>query len=126
MLSVLGCPSYVFPDGAQPTLELVFVTIPAKYFVFRGQSSYFGDRTRTPMKFPDQNTESERTALGAKASYDCKIGQVEIIPEVSATWQHEFGDTAYAASLASGAANSFTVTGRTLDAAVFESARALL
>jgi outer membrane autotransporter protein len=66
-----------------------------------------------PMKFPDQNTESERTAFGGQASYNWKIGHVTLIPQVSAAWQHEFGDTAYSivASLASGAGNSFTVTG---------------
>jgi outer membrane autotransporter protein len=66
-----------------------------------------------PLKFPDQNTESERTAFGAKASYEWKIGNITAIPQVSAAWQHEFGDTDYSvvASLASGAGNSFTVFG---------------
>ena len=66
-----------------------------------------------PLTFPNQNTESERPAFGAKASYEWKIGQFTAIPQVSAAWQHEFGDAAYSvvASLASGAGNSFTVTG---------------
>lgn len=66
-----------------------------------------------PLKFRDQNTESERTAFGAKASYEWKIGNITLLPQVSAVWQHEFGDTAYSvvASLASGAGNSFTVQG---------------
>ena len=55
-----------------------------------------------PLKFPDQNTESERTAFGAKATYEWKIGNVTAIPQVSAAWQHEFGSTEYSvvASLA--------------------------
>ena len=66
-----------------------------------------------PLTFPRQNTESERTAFGAKASYEWKIGNITAIPQVSAGWQHEFGSTEYAvvASLASGAGNSFTVHG---------------
>jgi outer membrane autotransporter protein len=66
-----------------------------------------------PLTFPNQNTESERTAFGGKATYEWKIGQITAIPQVSAAWQHEFGDTAYSvvASLASGAGNSFTVHG---------------
>jgi outer membrane autotransporter protein len=66
-----------------------------------------------PLKFGDQNTESERTAFGGKASYQCKIGNVTVIPEVNAAWQHEFGSAAYtvAANFANGAGNSFTVSG---------------
>ena len=66
-----------------------------------------------PLKFPNQNTESERTAFGAKAFYNWKIGSITAIPQFSAAWQHEFGSTEYSvvASLASGAGNSFTVFG---------------
>jgi autotransporter-associated beta strand protein len=78
-----------------------------------GLNSFTETGSLAPMKFPDQNTESERTAFGAKASYEWKIGHITAIPEVSVAWQHEFGDTAYSvvASLASGAGNSFTVLG---------------
>jgi autotransporter-associated beta strand protein len=66
-----------------------------------------------PLKFPDQNTQSERTAFGAKASYEWKIGHVTVLPQISAAWQHEYGATAYSviASFANGAGNSFTVFG---------------
>jgi autotransporter-associated beta strand protein len=66
-----------------------------------------------PLKFPDQNTESERAAFGAKAFYNWKIGSITAIPQFSAAWQHEFESTEYSvvASLASGAGNSFTVFG---------------
>ena len=66
-----------------------------------------------PLKFPNQNTESERTAFGAKTTYEWKIGNITAIPQFSAAWQHEFGSTEYSvvASLASGAGNSFTVFG---------------
>jgi outer membrane autotransporter protein len=48
-----------------------------------------------------------------RASYEWKIGRVVVIPEISAAWQHEFGDQSYSivSSFANGAGNSFTVTG---------------
>jgi autotransporter-associated beta strand protein len=66
-----------------------------------------------PLAYPSQNAESFRTAFGAKASYDWKIGPVQVIPELRLAWQHEFGDTDYSlvSSFASGAGNSFTVSG---------------
>jgi autotransporter-associated beta strand protein len=66
-----------------------------------------------PLKFPDQNTESETTAFGAKAMYEWKIGKVTLIPQVSAAWQHEYGSVAYQviAGFASGAGTNFTVNG---------------
>jgi outer membrane autotransporter protein len=77
----------------------------------------FGDFTEggslAPLAYPGQNAESFRTALGMKASYDWKIGPIHLIPELRLAWQHEFGDTEYSlvSSFASGAGNSFTVTG---------------
>jgi outer membrane autotransporter protein len=66
-----------------------------------------------PLSFSDQNANSSRTALGAKASYDWHAGHVLIRPEIRASWQHEFGDPDYSvvSRFASGAGNSFTVTG---------------
>jgi uncharacterized protein with beta-barrel porin domain len=66
-----------------------------------------------PLKFPSQNYESERSAFGAKASYDWKVGHITVIPQVSAAWQHEYGSAAYTvtANFANGAGNSFTVSG---------------
>jgi outer membrane autotransporter protein len=66
-----------------------------------------------PLTFNDQNANSNRTALGAKISYDWQVGHVVVKPELRAAWQHEFGDTANSivASFANGAGNSFTVNG---------------
>jgi len=66
-----------------------------------------------PLAYPSQNAESFRTAFGARASYDWKIGPAHIIPELRLAWQHEFGDTDYSlvSSFASGAGDSFTVSG---------------
>lgn len=66
-----------------------------------------------PLKFNDQSVDSIRTALGAKASYDWKIGHVLVRPELSVAWQHEYGDSTYSivSRFANGAGNSFTVSG---------------
>jgi outer membrane autotransporter protein len=65
-----------------------------------------------PLNIDNQNVESERTAIGMKASYEWKLGHVIIKPEISAAWQHEFGDQSYSivASFANGVGNSFTVS----------------
>jgi autotransporter-associated beta strand protein len=82
-------------------------------YSYTGLSGFSETGSLAPLKFPDQNTESERTAFGAKASYEWKVGQIVLIPQVSAAWQHEFGDTAYSivSGFATGAGNNFTVTG---------------
>lgn len=82
-------------------------------YSYIGLNSFTETGSLAPLKFPDQNTESERSAFGARASYDWKIGQITVIPQVSAAWQHEYGDTAYSivSGFATGAGKSFTVTG---------------
>ena len=80
-------------------------------YTYVGFSGFTESGSLAPLKFPNQNSESERTAFGAKASYDWKVGRVIIRPEISLAWQHEYGDQAYSivSSFASGAGNSFTV-----------------
>jgi len=82
-------------------------------FTYVGFESFTESGSLAPLKFPDQNSESERTAFGMKASYDWKVGRVIIRPEISIAWQHEYGDQAYSivSSFANGAGNSFTVNG---------------
>ena len=82
-------------------------------FSYVGLDGFSETGSLAPLRFPDQNTESERTAFGAKASYQWKIGKVTLIPQVNAAWQHEFGSVAYqvVAGFASGAGTNFTVNG---------------
>jgi autotransporter-associated beta strand protein len=82
-------------------------------YSYTGLNSFTETGSLAPLKFPDQNTESERTAFGAKASYEWKVGHIILIPQVSLAWQHEFGATAYSivSGFATGAGNNFTVTG---------------
>lgn len=72
------------------------------------------DPFAAPLAYPRQNAESFRTAFGARASCDWKLGPVQIIPEVRLAWQHEYGNTDYSlvSSFASGAGNSFTLAVR--------------
>jgi autotransporter-associated beta strand protein len=78
-----------------------------------GLNSFTETGSLAPLKFPDQTAESERSAFGFKTTYDWKVGHIDLLPEFSAAWQHEYGDTEYSivANLASGAGNSFTVVG---------------
>jgi autotransporter-associated beta strand protein len=82
-------------------------------FSYVGLDGFTESGSLAPLKFPDQNNESERTAFGAKASYDWKIGHITVIPQISAAWLHEYGATAYSvvANFANGAGTSFTVNG---------------
>ncbi len=82
-------------------------------FNYIGLNGFTETGSLAPLTFPDQNKESERSAFGAKASYDWKIGHVTVIPQINAAWQHEYGSTAYSvvANFASGAGKSFTVVG---------------
>ena len=82
-------------------------------YTYVGLNGFTEKGSLAPLKFADQSVDSIRTALGIKASYDLKIGGVLIRPEIRASWQHEYDDTAYSivASFANGAGNSFTVVG---------------
>ena len=66
-----------------------------------------------PLNVPGQSEDSIRTAFGAKASYDWKLGGVVIRPELSLAWQHEYADTAYEidSRFANGAGGVFAVHG---------------
>jgi len=82
-------------------------------YTYVGLDSFTEHGSLAPLSFSNQNAESTRTALGAKASYDWHVGHVVVRPEIRASWQHEFGDTDYSivSRFASGAGNSFTVNG---------------
>ncbi len=66
-----------------------------------------------PLTVNGQTSESTRTSLGIRATYDAKVGGVTVRPEVKLAWQHEFGDSAYSVTsrFATLGGNPFTVTG---------------
>jgi autotransporter-associated beta strand protein len=82
-------------------------------FSYIGLNGFTETGSLAPLKYPNQNTESERSAIGAKATYEWKIGHVTVIPQLDLAWQHEYGDQAYSvvAGFASGAGTNFTVNG---------------
>lgn len=82
-------------------------------YTYVGTDGFTEHGSLAPLNVHGGKAESLRTALGFKASYDCKVGRVLVKPELRAAWQHEFGDTAYGleSSLADGASGTFNVNG---------------
>jgi autotransporter-associated beta strand protein len=82
-------------------------------YTWVGVDGFTEQGSLAPLKIDDQHAESKRTALGARASYDWKVGGMVVTPELRVAWQHEFGQTQYAvaSSFASGAGTGFSVTG---------------
>jgi uncharacterized protein with beta-barrel porin domain len=107
-LNVLVAGGYDWTQGA-----LTIGPIASFQYTYVGLNSFTESGSLAPLRFGDQSVDSIRTALGIKASYDLKIGGVLIRPEIRASWQHEYDDTAYSivASFANGAGNSFSVVG---------------
>jgi outer membrane autotransporter protein len=64
-----------------------------------------------PLQFGSQSAESIRSTLGFKVSFDWKLGDAIVRPELSAAWKHEYGPRSFAidSRLASGAGSLFTV-----------------
>ena len=82
-------------------------------YTYASLGSFTESGSLAPLHYGAQHGESLRSAVGAKASYDWKIGGVLIRPEVRAAWQHESGTTAYAinSSFAHGGGGTFTTHG---------------
>jgi len=82
-------------------------------YTYVGIDGFTEHGSLAPLRIGEQSGESIRTAFGAKASYDWKIGRVLVKPEIRAAWQHEYGDDDYAldCTFANGAGNAFTVHG---------------
>jgi outer membrane autotransporter protein len=82
-------------------------------YTYLGIDSFGEHGSLAPLDFPTQHQESIRSAFGAKASYDLKIGSILLRPEVRAAWQHEYGDATLGidSSFANGAGPEFLVHG---------------
>jgi outer membrane autotransporter protein len=74
---------------------LTFGPTASFQYTYTGLSGFTETGSLAPLTYDSQSKESYRTAFGAKASYDWKVGGVIIKPEVSLAWQHEFGDSSY-------------------------------
>jgi len=82
-------------------------------YTYLGIDSFGEHGSLAPLDFPTQHQESIRSAFGAKASCDWKIGSILLRPEVRAAWQHEYGDAILGidSSFANGAGPEFLVHG---------------
>ncbi|EDY17329.1 outer membrane autotransporter barrel domain protein [Chthoniobacter flavus Ellin428] len=82
-------------------------------YTYVGMNGFTEHGSLAPLDIHSGKGESIRTAFGAKASYDWKVGGIVIKPEVRVAWQHEYGDSTYdlGSSFANGAAGSFVVQG---------------
>jgi uncharacterized protein with beta-barrel porin domain len=107
-LNVLAAGGYDWTQGA-----LTIGPIASFQYTYASLNSFTEKGSLAPLRFADQSVDSLRTALGIKVSYDLKIGGVLFRPEIRASWQHEYDDSAYSivASFANGAGNSFSVVG---------------
>jgi outer membrane autotransporter protein len=107
-LDVLFGTGYDFKKGS-----FTFGPTASFNYTYTGMSSFDEHGSLAPLTNIHGDSDSLRTAFGMKASYDWKAGSVIIRPEVSASWQHEYGDSAYslASSFANGAGGSFTTSG---------------
>ena len=82
-------------------------------YTYASLGSFTETGSLAPLHYGSQHGESLRSAVGAKASYDWKIGGVLIRPEVRAAWQHEYGQDGFAitSSFANGGGGAFTTHG---------------
>ena len=107
-LNVLAAGGYDWTQGA-----LIIGPIASFQYTYASLNSFTEKGSLAPLRLADQSVDSLRTALGIKVSYDLKIGGVLFRPEIRASWQHEYDDSAYSivASFANGVGNSFSVVG---------------
>jgi outer membrane autotransporter protein len=82
-------------------------------YTYLGLGSFTERGSLAPLNFPDQHQESISSILGAKASYDWKIGKITVRPELRLGWRHEYGDATpgLISDFASGAGSKFLVHG---------------
>jgi outer membrane autotransporter protein len=85
-------------------------------YTYAGSDAFTEHNSLVPLNIHGGSAESERTAFGAKLSYECRCGHWLIKPELRVAWQHEFGNTTYAldSNFASGAGSTFTSVGPSL------------
>jgi len=106
-LNVLVSTGYDFKVGG-----LTFGPTASFQYTYDGFHNFGETGSLAPLDFPGQYQDSLRSAFGMKASYDWKLGGIVIKPEISAAWQHEFGDSTFAIdSTFAGSSDTFSVNG---------------
>jgi outer membrane autotransporter protein len=107
-LNALFGAGYDFKAGG-----LTFGPTASFNYTYVGTNGFTENGSLAPLDVHGGRGESLRSAFGFKASYDWKCGGILIKPEISAAWQHEYGDAAYSldSSFSNGAGSTFTVAG---------------
>jgi outer membrane autotransporter protein len=62
-------------------------------YTYTGVDSFNETGSLDPLHINSSSGESILTNVGARATYDWHIGSMVLVPEVRATWQHEYSDT---------------------------------
>jgi outer membrane autotransporter protein len=107
-LNVLFGAGYDFKKGA-----FTFGPTASFNYTYIGINGFTERDSLAPLDIHGGDGESLRTAFGAKASYDWKVGGILIKPELRVAWQHEYGDRTYTldSNFANGGGGTFTVSG---------------
>jgi outer membrane autotransporter protein len=94
---------------------LIGPTASFEYSYVQFNSFTEGDTSLIPLHFPDQNQDALRSNLGFRIAHEqlMKPGEgLTVIPELRASWRHDYGDTSYAIdSNFVGCTDVFTVHG---------------
>jgi len=61
-------------------------------YTYTGLNGFNETGSLAPLHIQSGHGDSILTNVGARASYDWHIGSMVLVPEVRATWQHEYGD----------------------------------
>jgi autotransporter-associated beta strand protein len=81
-------------------------------YTYLGMNAFQELGSLAPLAYPSQHTDSWRSTVGVRASYDWKVGKFLVRPEAQIAWQHEYGSRSASidASLESGPGTLFSVT----------------
>ncbi len=93
--------------------DFTYGPIGALNYTYVNLDGYTENGSLVPLKFPSQNQDSLRTNLGMKGSYLLQAGRVGIVPQLGASWQHEFDYSAipFDSQFANGTGSTFRVFG---------------
>ena len=61
-------------------------------YTYSDLDSFNEQGSLVPLHINSGHGDSLLTNLGARATYECHIGSMVLVPEIRATWQHEYGD----------------------------------
>ena len=93
--------------------HLTFGPIASLQYTRVGIDGFNEAGSLAPLNVPSQNQGSLRSKVGFRISYDWDVRGITVTPAISAAWQHEYLDSAFAldSQFANGAGNTFTVNG---------------